>query len=109
MSGLSRHQARPPHGLVGVLSPTGKSLRPEVARHHDERSEPNADHVCGLLRFRPPRASSFGEWAIKVKPILPDSEEHPLASSRTVPKVVSRWIRANETEPLDLRQRGVTQ
>ena len=27
------------------------------------------------------------------KTILPDSEEHPLASSRTVPKVVSRWIR----------------
>ena len=26
--------------------------------------------------------------------ILPDSEEHPLASSRTVPKVVFRWIRA---------------
>ena len=28
--------------------------------------------------------------------ILPDSEEHPLASSRTVPKVVFRWIRAKE-------------
>ena len=28
------------------------------------------------------------------KTILPDSEEHPLASSRTVPKVVFRWIRA---------------
>ena len=26
------------------------------------------------------------------KTILPDSEEHPLASSRTVPKVVFRWI-----------------
>ena len=28
------------------------------------------------------------------KTIIPDSEEHPLASSRTVPKVVFRWIRA---------------
>ena len=31
------------------------------------------------------------------KTILPDSEEHPLASSRTVPKVVFRWIRAYTT------------
>ncbi len=30
------------------------------------------------------------------KTILPDSEEHPLASSRTVPKVVFRWIRVKE-------------
>ena len=28
------------------------------------------------------------------KTIIPDSEEHPLASSRTVSKVVFRWIRA---------------
>ena len=27
------------------------------------------------------------------KTIIPDSEEHPLASSRTVPKAVPRWIR----------------
>ena len=29
------------------------------------------------------------------KTIIPDSEEHPLASSRTVPKDVLRWIRVN--------------
>ena len=28
--------------------------------------------------------------------MFPDSEEHPLASSRTVPKVVFRWIRGYE-------------
>ena len=28
------------------------------------------------------------------KTIIPDSEEHPLASSRAVPKAVIRWIRA---------------
>ena len=28
------------------------------------------------------------------KTIIPDSEEHPLASSRAVPKAVLRWIRA---------------
>ena len=28
------------------------------------------------------------------KTIIPDSEEHPLASSRAVPKTVIRWIRA---------------
>ena len=28
------------------------------------------------------------------KTIIPDSEEHPLASSRPVPKAVLRWIRA---------------
>ena len=33
------------------------------------------------------------------KTILPDSEEHPLASSRTVPKVVFRWIRAKVPPP----------
>ena len=27
------------------------------------------------------------------KTIIPDSEEHPMASSRTVPKAVLRWIR----------------
>ena len=27
------------------------------------------------------------------KTIIPDSEEHPLASSRAVPKAVLRWIR----------------
>ena len=30
------------------------------------------------------------------KTIIPDSEEHPLASSRAVPKAVLRWIRAND-------------
>ena len=29
------------------------------------------------------------------KTIIPDSEEHPIASSRAVPKAVLRWIRAN--------------
>ena len=29
------------------------------------------------------------------KTIIPDSEAHPLASSRAVPKTVLRWIRAN--------------
>ena len=29
------------------------------------------------------------------KTIIPDSEEHPLASSRAVPKDVLRWIRVN--------------
>ena len=28
------------------------------------------------------------------KTIIPDSEEHPIASSRAVPKAVLRWIRA---------------
>ena len=28
------------------------------------------------------------------KTIIPDSEEHPLASSRAVPKALPRWIRA---------------
>ena len=28
------------------------------------------------------------------KTIIPDLEEHPLASSRAVPKAVHRWIRA---------------
>jgi hypothetical protein len=28
------------------------------------------------------------------KTIISDSEEHPMASSRTVPKAVLRWIRA---------------
>ena len=28
------------------------------------------------------------------KTIIPDSQEHPLASSRAVPKAVLRWIRA---------------
>ena len=31
------------------------------------------------------------------KTIIPDSQEHPLASSRAVPKAVLRWIRANAT------------
>ena len=31
------------------------------------------------------------------KTIIPDSEEHPIASSRAVPKAVLRWIRAKET------------
>ena len=30
------------------------------------------------------------------KTIIPDSEEHPLASSRAVPKDVLRWIRVNQ-------------
>ena len=30
------------------------------------------------------------------KTIIPDSEEHPLASSRAVPKAVLRWIRAKD-------------
>ena len=36
------------------------------------------------------------------KTIIPDSQEHPLASSRAVPKAVLRWIRANtpfQTKP----------
>ena len=33
------------------------------------------------------------------KTIIPDSEEHPLASSRAVPKAVLRWIRANAYSP----------
>ena len=32
------------------------------------------------------------------KTIIPDSEEHPLASSTAVPKAVLRWIRAKQTE-----------
>ena len=37
------------------------------------------------------------------KTIIPDSEEHPLASSRAVPKDVLRWIRANgKTRPLGI-------
>ena len=31
------------------------------------------------------------------KTIIPDSAEHPLASSRTVPKVVFRWIRIKDS------------
>ena len=37
-------------------------------------------------------------WALLAgrgsKTIIPDSEEHPIASSRAVPKAVLRWIRA---------------
>ena len=33
------------------------------------------------------------------KTIIPDSEEHPLASSRAVPKDVLRWIRAKKEPP----------
>ena len=32
------------------------------------------------------------------KTIIPDSEEHPLASSRAVPKAVLRWIRDKDKE-----------
>ena len=35
------------------------------------------------------------------KTIIPDSEEHPLASSRAVPKDVLRWIRAKESIIVD--------
>ena len=38
------------------------------------------------------------------KTIIPDSEEHPLASSRTVPKVVFRWIRAYTEEQEQFRK-----
>ena len=37
------------------------------------------------------------------KTIIPDSEEHPLASSRAVPKAVLRWIRA---KGIDIRNVG---
>ena len=30
------------------------------------------------------------------KTIIPDSEEHPLAASRAVPKALHRWIRAKQ-------------
>ena len=33
------------------------------------------------------------------KTIIPDSEEHPLASSRAVPKAVLRWIRVYAKHP----------
>ena len=41
------------------------------------------------------------------KTIIPDSEEYPLASSRTVPKVVFRWIRAKDTLNKYLYSRAV--
>ena len=37
---------------------------------------------------------SFSGTGFCFKTIIPDSEAHPLASSRAVPKAVLRWIRA---------------
>ena len=42
------------------------------------------------------------------KTIIPDSEEHPLASSRAVPKDVLRWIRAKETINAGLKEASGT-
>ena len=39
------------------------------------------------------------------KTIIPDSEEHPIASSRAVPKAVLRWIRAKSEPPFWRPQR----
>ena len=40
------------------------------------------------------------------KTIIPDSEEHPLASSRAVPKTVLRWIRVKPKPTSFPRGRG---
>ena len=42
------------------------------------------------------------------KTIIPDSEEHPLASSRAVPKAVLRWIRAYTIDPDPIEGTTVT-
>ncbi len=44
------------------------------------------------------RCALVGRAGFCSKTIIPDSEEHPLASSRAVPKTVLRWIRAYDYE-----------
>ena len=53
----------------------------------------DADAV-GIVRWQHLLGAPCFRAGFCSKTIIPDSEEHPLPSSRAVPKVVPRWIRA---------------
>ena len=53
----------------------------------------DADAV-GIVRWQHLLGAPCFRAGLCSKTIIPDSEEHPLPSSRAVPKAVPRWIRA---------------
>ena len=73
-----------------VLCKGGPS-RPALATR---RWSSKTTHTVGRVLWQHLLGAPCFRAAFCFKTILPDSEEHPLASSRTVPKVVFRWIRA---------------
>ena len=77
------------HGL-GVRGP--ERLLPGIG-HQAMVVKEDADTV-GIVLWQHPLGAPCFRAGFCSKTIIPDSEEHPLASSRAVPKAVLRWIRA---------------
>ena len=82
---------RVPAGLGAWARVAGRS-RPALAT---KRWSSKAMRIrSGLLRASIYWVLPVSGWFFCSKTIIPDSEEHPLASSRAVPKALPRWIRA---------------
>ena len=93
--GPARRRGRGASGGVGAGQGAGRGWREGSARHWPPGG--GRQRGCGYGRVCSVRSIY---WVLLVsgrvsvlKPIIPDSQEHPLASSRAVPKAVLRWIR----------------
>ena len=60
----------------------------------------DADAV-GIVRWQHLLGAPYFRAAFCFKTIIPDSEEHPLPSSRAVPKAVPRWIRGKRLRTIE--------
>ena len=79
----------------------------EVPRQGGRKEQPGIGHQAavvegdldpvGVVAWQHLLGAPFPGPFFCYKTIISDSEEHPLASSRTVPKAVLRWIRAKES------------
>ena len=76
----------------------------EVPRQGGRKEQPSIGHQAavvegdldpvGVVAWQHLLGAPFPGPFFCYKTIISDSEEHPLASSRAVPKAVLRWIRA---------------
>ena len=71
---------------------SGRKEQPGIG-HQTRIVEGDLDAV-GIVLWQHLLSASCFRAVFCSKTIIPDSEEHPLASSRAVPKAVLRWIRA---------------
>ena len=86
-------RVRPPRGAAEVEVMADEFPQAQVLCKGGRQEQAGIGHQAVVVKDD---ADTVGIvlWQLYWKTILPDSEEHPLASSRTAPKVVFRWIRA---------------
>ena len=94
----------PPRGIAQVEALPDEFGQAQAQGEGGRQDQPGIGHqavivegdtdAVGVVAWQHLLGAPFPGLVSCFKTIIPDSEEHPLASSRAVPKAVLRWIRA---------------